>query len=342
MTRTPSSLKDCVEIALSKLDPTVRETFADDPFDALTNGLNLKVGAVRHLSQSRSDGGSCDGMSFLDDGVILYAPTDNRRENFTLAHELGHWLIDQADHIYDWLSTQPEPMVVLETVCDRVAQRLLLPEATIRAVIGTGPVEARQVIDLYNASRASVPACGIALATQLPTLGAVIIIDRATHVIEYASVHPHPDHGWPQVHPWRHHEVPAGHPLKNLETDGTLRRRSTWTNKWDRTAEYYIDAVAGPRRTIAVLADIDLWQTEAFHPTTTREYRNQVERQVTCCGRTYTVRTYPCPKCRQPFCPACKGCRCDRQAAAETRCAGPCGLNYLPHLLEGGLCDECR
>jgi hypothetical protein len=227
MTRTPSNLEECVQLALSKLDLTMRGAFADDPFDALTNGLNLSVRAAEHLSQSRSDGGSCDGMSFLDDGVILYAPTDNRRENFTLAHELGHWLIDQADHIYDWLSAQPEPMVVLETVCDRVAQLLLLSEATIRSIIGTGPVVARHVIDLYNASNASVPACGIALATQLPALGAVIIIDRATRVIEYASVHPHPDHGWPQVHPWRHHEVPAGHPLNNLKTDGRLRRRAT-------------------------------------------------------------------------------------------------------------------
>jgi len=59
--------------------------------------MKLTVRAVDHLDDARADGGVCDGVSYLNDGVILYRSTGNRRENFTLAHELGHWLVDQAD-----------------------------------------------------------------------------------------------------------------------------------------------------------------------------------------------------------------------------------------------------
>jgi len=281
-------------------------------------------------------------MSFLDDGVILYAPTGNRRENFTLAHELGHWLVDQTDAIYDWLSAQPEPPVALETLCDRVAQRLLLPIENIRAVVGAGPVEARHVADLYDRSLASWPVCAIALAAQLRGLGAVIITDPVDHSVEYASIHPDPEQGWPKVHPWPGQPIPAGHPLRTLGEGGSSRRRSFWTTPWGHREIYYLDAVVNSRRAIAILADTDLWHTELFHPVVQREFRDQTEREVTCCGRTHSVRSYPCPNCHTPFCPSCGKCRCDRQAAAEDRCRGRCGLQYLPHLLEDGLCEECR
>ncbi len=342
MTRTPTTLEGCVDLALGALPGYVGRRFAENPTDALTRGLNLKVRAAEHLTDRRADGGSCDGMSFLDDGVILYAPTESRRENFTLAHELGHWLVDQAGEIYNWLLAQPEPAVALETLCDRLAQRLLLPTEVIASVVGVGPVEARHVRDLYHASLASQPVCAIALAAQLRGLGAVIITDRRTHTVEYASIQPDPEQGWPTVHPWPDQPVPPGHPLHTLQPGAATRHRSFWATPWGNRAEYYLDAFAGERRTVAILADTDLWNTELFHPNTQREYRDQPERQVTCCGRTHTVRSYPCPTCNERFCPTCGKCRCDRRATAEVTCAGRCGLQYLPHLLQDGLCDDCR
>lgn len=342
MTGTPTTLEGCVELALGALPEDVGRRFAENPIDALTRGLSLKVRTAEHLMHRRADGGSCDGMSFPDDGVILYAPTENRRQNFTLAHELGHWLVDQVEEIYNWASAQPEPAVALETLCDRLAQRLLLHEEIIATVVGSGPVEARHVSDLFRASLASQPVCAIALASRLRGLGAVIITDRRTHTVEYASIHPDPEQGWPTVHPWPDQPVPPGHPLQTLDPGATTRRRSFWTTPWGRQELYYLDAFAGQRRAVAVLADTDLWNAEVFHPHTQREFHDQPERHITCCGRTWTVHSYPCSTCSEPFCPTCGNCRCDRRAAAEVRCAGRCGLQYLPHLLEDGLCDDCR
>ena len=138
------TLDSCVELALAVLPPDLQAAFAIDPSGVLRQRLGLKVQAVDKLSDSRSDGGACDGVSFLEDGVILYAPTPySRRENFTLAHELGHWLVDQTEAIYDWLADQREPARMLETLCDRIAQRLLLPRTVVRTVVGGGPVQAR-------------------------------------------------------------------------------------------------------------------------------------------------------------------------------------------------------
>lgn len=182
------NLEGCVDQALSLLTDDVRSRFSGDPIAILRHDLNLTVTAVEHLASARDDGGACDGVSFLQDGVILYAPTPwSRRENFTLAHELGHWLAEKAPDIYDWLADQDEPGRFLETVCDRVAQRLLLPETTSIEVIGGGPIRAQHLISLYNATHASRPVCAIALAKHLPGLGAIAIIDRYTGTVEVGS-----------------------------------------------------------------------------------------------------------------------------------------------------------
>src|SRR5690242_14224822 len=114
-----------IERAVKIIDPGVQEQFVLDPLDALTTGMRLTVRPVDSLSSNRGDGGFCDGMSFLEDGVILYAPTPNsRRQNFTLAHELGHWVVEQDQGLFDWIADQVDPPALLETVCDQIAQRL--------------------------------------------------------------------------------------------------------------------------------------------------------------------------------------------------------------------------
>lgn len=336
-----TNLDTCVEEALAGLDTSMRTEFASAPLHTLTQRLGIKVRAVDHL-QRRDDGGTCDGVSFLQDDVILYAATRNRRQNFTLAHELGHRLVVDNDNVLDWLADQDETAAVLETLCDRIAARLLVPGDVIDNVIGPGPLRAHHVTDLVTATNASLPVCVIALATRLPGVGAIVVTDRASKTVTYASVQPHPVQGWPVVHPWPNQPVPAGHPIQSLGPDATTTRKSFWATPWGTRADFYLDARADARRTIAILADTDLWNAEVFHPATTREFDQRPERELNCCGRTQNVRGYPCPTCDGPYCPECGLCPCQRRAKNETRCAGRCGLQYLPHLLEDGKCDDCR
>lgn len=342
------TLDDCLIAALAALTPEVVARFPDDPLGTMRSDLGLKVHIAEHLTERRADGGACDGLSFLKDGVILYAPTHNsRRQNFTLAHEVGHWLVSQVPEIFDWLVDQAEPKRLLETLCDRIAQRLLLSERILAAVVGSGPVRARHVVDLYESSQASMPTCAIALAARLPSVGAVMLLDRDHGadelIVRYASVRPDQDHGWPKVYPWPGQKLPDAHPLRFLADGAAVQRRTFWATPWGERADFYMDAlVTGQSRTVVVLADTDLWGAEKFHPQTRREFDQRPEQEVTCCGQVRIARGFPCPDCHQVHCPNCGKCRCDRQNDELMMCAGGCFLSYRPNLLVGGRCENCR
>lgn len=321
--------------------PALRDSFALDPFGAV-DALGLTVLPVQRLSSRRGDGGACDGVSYLDDDIVLYAPSPNsRRENFTLGHELGHWLINHQAELLNWLADQRDPMAQLETVCDRIAQQLLVPIDAINAIIGDGPVTAQHVLDLYAATNASRPVCAIAVASRLRAMGAVAIIDTATFEIDFVSVHPDPDRGWPAVFPWTRHGVQPGHPLRVLKPGSSTRRQSFWAAPWGSRADYYIDALHDGRRVIAVFADTDLWGVSRLHIEPDREYLSAPTGEVTCCGATRRVRGYPCPTCGGHYCPTCGRCRCEKLAASDTQCRN-CHLTFRPHLLVDGLCEDCR
>ena len=342
------SFEDCVAAALGTLNAEVRSRFPTNPLLTMRTDLGLKVQEAPHLTERRADGGACDGLSFLKDGVILFAPTpQSRRENFTLAHELGHWLVAQVPEIFDWLSAQSKPKLALETLCDRIAQRLLIRDEAISTVVREGPIRAQHVLDLYASSQASMPACAIAISARLPGLGAIIVVDRDPGdddpVVRYASIRPDPELGWPKVYPWPGQKLPAAHPLRFITEAAPILRRTYWATSWSETADYYMDAVAvSDARAIAVLADRDLWGAERFHPQTRRDYDARPTQEITCCGQIRIVRGYPCQVCGEPFCPNCGKCRCDRQNDELVQCAGHCFLSYKPHLLVNGLCEECR
>lgn len=335
------NVDECAAAALSSLDPETRGLLATDPIEGL-RALGLSVQAMDRLNDTRHDGGACDGVSFLREGLILYASSPNsRRENFTLGHELGHYLVDQNATIMNWLGDQPEAMAQLETICDRIASGLLLSQDDVDLVIQGRPITAAYVLDLYANSKASRPACAIAVADRMRGLGAVAIINADTRVVGSSSVHPDPDLGWPEVFPWRGQPVPSGHPLLALKAGGSMRRRSYWANAWGAQQRYYIDAHHDGRRLVAVFADTDIWGCETLHLDPEREYLNTPAGQVCCCGATHHVRGYPCPTCRKHYCPSCKQCPCEKSAARESTCSR-CFLSYQPHLLIRGLCEECR
>lgn len=331
-----------IDRARAILDTPTREQFVLDPEIALTTELGLTVRAVETLSSSREDGGFCDGMSFLEDGVILYAPTPNsRRQNFTLAHELGHWIVEQDTGLFDWIADQSDPSALLETVCDQIAQRLLLPDALTNEILGSEVVRAQHVRDLYDASQASYQACAIAIGRHIHGLGAVVLISRYDGQVHHASIKPDPDDGWPKVYPWRGQVLPESHALRSFEPYSNFTRRITWRDSWHRTAEFYADAVADPQRIIAVLAGDDIWKVEPGYVVQPRDFDKRPLLHSYCCGQDRSFRGYPCPDCGQGFCPVCKDCGCDRRAKTEANCSG-CFMVLQRHLLVDGLCENCR
>ena len=337
-----SALEGHARRILGQIATTDREALAADPKRALTERFGLRVREQDELGQRRDAGGWCDGISFLDDGVVLYAPSPySRRENFTLTHELGHKLSEEDDDALNWLANRDHPGRDLEQLCDLIAARLLLPEALITEVLNRRAPEAAHIRALYEASAASEVVCAIALAQRLPCQGAVVMMDIGSSTISHASVASPEDDEWPLAYPWPRQEIPAYHRLARLDADQAVRERSWWATPWGERQDYYLDAIAGSRRIHAVLAARDLWQTTLFH-TDVAETAGRPARHLDCpCGHHGTVRGYPCSDCGQPYCPSCKECQCLRRNAALVQCQ-KCFVSVARADIVDGRCSDCR
>jgi Zn-dependent peptidase ImmA (M78 family) len=334
------NLDQAVDRALQLLSATQRAQFAADPAETMRNEFDLIVEQVEHLGAKRAADGACDGMSFVSDGVVLYAGSPNSdREHFTLAHEFAHVVVTNAG-LYDWVADQPRPEHLLETLCDRIAQALLLPSSSLQHL--DGPLEAADVINLYRTTRASRPVCVIALSEQMRGLGAIAVIDPEYGTVVHASLHPDPERGWPTVYPWRNQILDPGNPLLELHDRDTLRRRIGWRASWGAQADFWVDAVRDGRYVIAVFADTDIWGGGRGAGAIERDFDRRPTLQISCCQGLTTVRGWPCTTCHEPHCPVCGKCRCDRDADRATTCAD-CGLAKNSYLLDdAGVCIDCR
>lgn len=336
------NVQSCVELVLEQVPLEARPSLASNPIQAVTDVFALRVRSANHLGQKHGAGGVCDGTSFLEDGVLLYAPTPHsNRENFTILHELGHWLVDQDEVILSWLADQNGAEKLLETVCDRIAQKLLVPESAIDRAIGSGPLRAQHVIDLFEALEASQPACAIGIAGSLRGMGAVVIIDSYRRVVQYSSVKPDPHDGWPSVIPWPEQLLPDGHPLSRLKSGESTTERMEWVNPWGNREHFYVDALAAGGRVYAIFSGTDLWKAVDFHPNAERQFDKRLQLSGFCCGTDFEVRGYLCGSCAKPYCPNCSRCRCEVSESRERICS-ECCMTRPRHQLLDGICTECR
>lgn len=309
---------------VAALPDNVRQALALDPADALARQLGIHVMPVEQLRDSRGAGGWCDGVSLSTDRVICYAPSPgSRRQNFTLLHEFGHLLINEDSDALDWLADRSEPSNDLERFCDAIAAEILLPTSTIiRALAGDAPAPGH-LRQIYAASRASEEVCAIALAAYLPVRGAVVLIRRRTATVAFAA-----SSGWPPLSIPRDLAVPPRHPLREL---GTRQRWSGWTTPdlGLAFAEHpekagiatppvnrllRAQAEAGPRRTIAMLLDVEGVGQAADDSSLRADGHSGFRdpRQLICprCGNGTDSNHYSCEECGFPPCPGCGHCRC--------------------------------
>lgn len=331
------TLRDQARRVVASVPGELRDRLRDSPLDALA-WAGLTVRAVHALGSRRGAGGMCDGMSFTAHGTVLYAPTDNRRENFTLAHEYAHVLLDDDETVLIWLADQPDRDDVLERLCDEVAALLLVPDTLLGVVVGDHPPTGEHVLDLFRRSQASQVVCAIAVGRRLNSPGAVLLTDRTTRTVVHSAIV-----GEPPVHPRTGQPVPDSHPLLRIVPGQHLRRRTFWATPWGERRTMYLDAVATDKRAYGVLAQDDLWQIDKFHPPEPEpDASGPPSNHMSCrCGYAGVRTGWPCPDCGRPFCPRCQACDCEGRRSLTARCEG-CFCDTPPRDLEEGRCSNCR
>jgi len=326
------------EVLTTSLSPSQILALQSDPAEAMRSQFNLRVRKTKAPPQ-RGEAGTCDGLSILSQGLVLYVDTASRRRNFTLLHELGHHLADQCEELLIWAADQPDTGRVLEEICDRFAATLLIPETLASDVVGAGPVKAKHLADLFQRSIASREVCAIALCRFLGCQGFVAILDREAWQVTFAArqIDTRP-------YPWRGDIVPTGHPLRKLGAGGTLRCTGWWAFADGEQVDYWFDSVSDQRYAYAVFASTDLWEVSPFHGYTVPAERPTAQRfsfSCSACARSGQTYAYPCSTCGQPPCDKCGKCECDRRRDRARVCSR-CRISVEPHLLKQGLCVDCR
>ncbi|PWK84590.1 uncharacterized protein DUF955 [Lentzea atacamensis] len=327
---------------VGSLSPEIRQAIGQNPLTGVRL-LDLTASPVEELEHRRGEGGWCDGVSFLEEGVILYCPSPySRRQNFTIVHEIAHWLVDSDDDALDWVADHEDSQRVIEQLCDHIAGKLLIADEIVSAVLDGQPVHAAHLRALYDATAASEPACAIALARRLPGVGAIVIIDRATNEVAYSSLRWDGFDERPVAYPWSGQRVPETHPLTRLAAGDERRVRSWWSTPWGERHPYYMDVICGHNRIHAIFCEQDLWAIEDLHLDVPDRRTQRPSRELTCpCGFRGTVTGYPHDVCGEMFCPKCDSCGCTRKTAKHRRCS-KCTVLTPPADLIDELCSMCR
>ncbi len=325
---------------VASLDATTRELVSRDPKEATISCFGLSLREAPALTERRGAGGWCDGLSFIEEGVLLYAPTPgSRRENFTIGHEIGHHLTDadEDDDLWDWLGDHAERGAFIEHTCDAIASRLLLPRDRLSATLADRRPSGSALHELFTSSKASREVCAIAIAERIGCDGFVLLAKADTATVTFAS-----RFGETRPTPWRNDPLPSAHPLRALGPTEIQVKESWWPNSRNERRRYYHHAIRDENNWIyAVFAVNDLWNASCLHlpepePAALRRF------QVNCpCGYRGTTTEFPCSACHKAPCPTC-GCDCERKARLPTGRCQSCSKVVRSHLIVDGLCDDCR
>jgi Zn-dependent peptidase ImmA (M78 family) len=197
------------QVLEESLTPATRSRLSKNPKAAI-EGLGVRVKAFEDVGANDECG--CDGVYFWEPRpTIAYLPTPgSRRENFTLLHELGHHLYRHNDDAISALADLDDDdcQVAQENLCDAFAGRALIPDGVVDGVLDGRRPEARDLVDLFEASIGSREVCAIRLAEHMPCFGYVAVLDSINNTVRFASASPHCPYRWR-----RGSKLPASHPV---------------------------------------------------------------------------------------------------------------------------------
>lgn len=153
-----------------------------------------------------------DGVLDLENQQILIAQDQNpRRQRFTLAHEVMHYLIRHDDEVLSLLHELyqgPQLETQLEALCNLGASELLLPTEVLQKALGQQGIRARLIHRLAEQHQVSEEAVAVALSEYHRQELLILICGGQPLQVWFASKTslfvPRPSRG---------DEIPAQHPL---------------------------------------------------------------------------------------------------------------------------------
>ncbi|ADH64769.1 protein of unknown function DUF955 [Allomeiothermus silvanus DSM 9946] len=152
-----------------------------------------------------------DGMFDFDRGRILIAEGQSlKRQRFTLAHEVMHYLIRHDENLLSDMHEEyagDEFEETLEALCNLGAAEMLLPSENVKATLAKKGLRAKLIPDLAETHQVSEEVAAIALTDQAAHVLAVIAGGRPLKVLFSSRSEFFP------ARPAKNAEVPKDHAL---------------------------------------------------------------------------------------------------------------------------------
>lgn len=295
-----------LEIGRGVLDASA---FRDNPFVALDSHPEVTVEFDDHPPAG------CSVFGFYRPNpptIILHPSVSDRRDNFTVLHEYGHHV--QRQHL-DWLPVwmalpDAEGRVVNEEVSDAFAAEILLPAGAV--TFGTDQLSARHIRDAFESSQASRQAT-VMRAADLAKPGerAVIVLATLDGTVMFArspSNDVMPRRGAVQPDLARLiAEAAAGDGFARGRFADGLQTASGWAQH-ELEAEVAVDHTG--RYGFAVITRESRYGTDRWD-------KAEFDCPNAACSETFILdaSVQRCGYCKDPRCPACNACSCERTAS---------------------------
>lgn len=274
-----------------------------------------------------------DGTYLAETQTISYRPMSERRDRFTLLHELGHHLLALDTQwslgIAPMLDQAGVGVLVEERIVNEFAARVLIPEQDAHTAFERG-VNAEAVARLYDRGQASASAC-LVRALSHPGERLVMLTDLTGHPWFVDST------GEP-FSPGKHVHQPA------LETAAARAAQAggTFTGVGLGGIAYKSGKTFSDVKIDIALRGALVFAVITALPRDVRVSGDSAEWRVVCidgCGREFRQEESPgiCSECQEPRCPGCRQCACSTPVLCE-RC-----FIALPVLRQSrGLCEDCE
>ena len=243
---------------------------------------------------------------------IVIRPTGNRRDGFTILHEVGHHLM----YTDQWWSLTVRPTlpegkdrIVSEKVANAFAASVLLPEDQVGSVFAGG-VSATAIRDLHRTSLASAAACCVRGLDQPGQR--LVMLTRLDGRPWFAD-----SHGTPFNPGTRLTQPLISHAVERVGHDGTARLTggqgiiySTGRTDTDVILDVAIDG--GYVFAVAISTPQDPRLTAEFASKIVCDHCDEIFTPVESSRR--------CAECSNWPCPACGQCDCERPGSYCQQC----------------------
>ncbi len=330
-----ASLNDYARRLEAGLGQNLRNRLATDPRLAI-QGVGVRV--LPLAVPALTDDCSCDGVFYpFPSPAIGYTATQSRRENFTLLHEFGHYLIRSDDELLSDLADMDDGAE--ERVCDSFAGRLLVPDDLIDGVLAGRRPEANDLLLLYKESIASREACAVRLAERIPCLGYVALLDHPRREVRFASPSSVTAYWWR-----RGTQLPATHPAWRAVSQTAYRGEGEVIWPGGRK-NLWLDAVFDGSVVVAVFAEDRYWAAEGLSLKQTEAVTQA--RGIALSGTCRHCRANSwgyraCDLCGDPVCRSCGKCGCGAPPPLEQACTRCYMIKGSAQFARGSsVCRDC-